>query len=175
MNRTALLFLGLLAMAHLAGGEVPLEQDPSPTRVEISLSADHHNAHIAWLPTRGRAFELRVVPTFDGWNDVDSWEVQLFSAVKTGRDGRNLLAPAGNWHGLQPFDVLPGDIEGAGVYPGRRVIERGEFTCTIEVLGGAARPSRVTPGARIFDSLTLAVEIDLKSTASNAKNKQEPP
>lgn len=169
MNPSLLVLVVSLAVAE-AAAEVPVQHGCSKTRVEISLDAERHNAHILWIP--GKPLELRVTPAFDAWNDVQSWEVGIFHFADKG--GRNLLAPTRNWHGLQPFHVLPDDVEGSGFGP-RRVIKRPEFRCTIEILEEVTKPSRVMAGMRVFESLKLAVEVELKppsSSTSGAKSKE---
>ena len=60
----------------------------------------------------GRAFVLQAVPG-DG-----AWELGVYRSGDTGR-GDNLLAPSGNWHGAQAFQVTP---YMASIYPNERVM-----------------------------------------------------
>jgi hypothetical protein len=134
-------------------------------KVQIDLDASGHNTHTVWLRAPGSPIshmELRVTPSFNEGNEVTDWDVELLSfSDRTGNPERNLLAPKGNWHGLQPFMVLPRDIDGHGYYPARREIRQEGFHCVITVLGGETKPSRVTPNLVVFESLRLEVELDV--------------
>lgn len=78
---------------------------------------------------------------------------------RTGKPGDNLLAE--KVHGLQPFVVIPADVEGHGYYPQQREIRRNGFHCAITVLDGETKASRLTPKLTVFESLRLEVKLDV--------------
>lgn len=136
-----------------------------PLKLTVELNAETHNSHSVRFPDPRSPFpemELRVTPWTNAANEVMAWNVELLRySARTGKPWPNLLAPSGNWHGLQPFGIVPADVEGKGAYPKRREIRRNGFRCVITVLGGKTKPSRVTPKLTVFESLRLEIELDV--------------
>ncbi len=160
--------VGLLCVSALSALSVSLPaaaESGWPLKLTVELNAETHNSHSVRFPDPRSPFpemELRVTPWTNAANEVITWDVELLKYfARTGKPGQNLLAPSGNWHGLQPFGIVTADVEGKGAYPQQREIRRNGFRCVITVLGGQTKPSRVTPNLTVFESLRLEIELDV--------------
>ncbi len=146
-----------------------------PLKATIELNAETHNSHSLWLRDPRSplsSVELRVTPDVNDANEVITWDVQLLKySPRTGKPGDNLLAE--KVHGLQPFVVIPADVEGHGYYPQRREIRRNGFHCVITVLGGETKASRVTPNLVVFESLRVEIELDVDQQKRGPTPKSE--
>jgi hypothetical protein len=81
-----------------------------PYSREITLLGDcGANAWVARIVTVGadRGIEVRLEPDFDIASGVVTWDLIL---RERGHGRRNLLEPAGQWHGAQPFSLAAGDF-----------------------------------------------------------------
>ena len=169
------LHLGLVALSALTAlslSSPTAAESGWPLKLTVELNAETHNSHSVRFPDPRSPFpemELRVTPWPNAANEVVTWDVELLKySARTGKPGENLLAPSGNWHGLQPFGIVPADVEGKGAYPQQRDIRRNGFHCVITVLGGQTKPSRVTPNLTVFESLRLEIELDVDQPKQSA-------
>jgi hypothetical protein len=147
-----------------------LSESGWPLKATIELNAETHNSHSLWFHDPRSplsSMELRVTPEVNDANEVLTWEVDLLRySPRTGKHGDNLLAE--KVKGLQPFVVIPADVEGHGYYPRQREIRRNGFRCVITVLGGETKASRVTPNLTVFESLRLEIELDVDHQEGSA-------
>jgi hypothetical protein len=118
------------------------------------------------LPGRGD-FEVRVDPEKLPSGDIIGWNVELYERIKPGVVAGNLLEPKGNWHGLQPFMVVPRDVQERRWRS--QVITVTGLRCSIEVLDGEIRPSAERDGEMFFVSLRLAIEITQQTQRPRTK------
>ena len=134
--------------------------------LNVELSYTRQSSMNAWLgvvstATKQHAYELRVGPELDTRGEIVAWDVSLYDAE---RRGRNMLAPRGQWHGLQAFTIAAGDLKlGA---------EKSAFgstrTIKVEEVGAAVRiqivDADVTSGddplLHRFESLRLRLSVE---------------
>lgn len=144
---------------HLALAQAASATPFKPVSFHIELDAVQHNAYVASIRNNNGmpVYELRLDPVFDVANDVTGWDVSVFDLQQDHlSDQRNLLAPRGNWHGLQPFMIRAG---GNDVFGRKRTVSGDGISCVIEVIEQKTLPSEVLPGARVFESARILLQL----------------
>jgi hypothetical protein len=153
-----------LAPPTLRAQAVPLMRIvPKQMQAEFSRRASTQ----AWTdylysPSNKKLYVLSLEPEIDVAKHVVGVDLVLRDAEKPKAD-ENLLSPAGNWHGLQPYDFDATDaIHGAEgtVFGANRSIKvtNRQLNVVIHILDIRTRP--LPDGTQELELLKLAVSVD---------------
>lgn len=137
----------------------PIAQGPR-YQVDVQVSArSGGNAWVGYVNDRRRRshveYEFLLEPEYDAGELLSGWNLLLF---RPEHRNENLLEPAGQWHGLQPFNFVARDLASG---PDTSVLGR---TRTI-----AARRAKATVTLRVEQAVvasgelsTLALHLELR-------------
>jgi hypothetical protein len=166
--KAATMLCGTLASASFASVRqeqgVPLTSiAPKQVQAEFSLKnstkpwADH-----LYSPSNKKLYDLSLEPEVSVAKHVIGVDLVLRNADNLKTD-ENLLRPAGNWHGLQPYNFVATDLmHGAdkSVFGLRRSIKvtTKKLTVVIQILDEKIRA--LPDGTQEIDDLKLAISVD---------------
>lgn len=129
-----------------------------PVSFEVELDAVRHNAHVESIRNDKNMplYELRLDPVFDGAGGIIGWDVGVFDLRPEAKPHRrNLLAPSGNWHGLQSFMIIATSRD---IFGQRWNAQGDGISCAIEVVDQKTSPSDALPGALLFESAKIRLQ-----------------
>ena len=166
--KAAVILYGMLASASFAAAPqekgIPVTSiAPRQMQAEFSRerSANPWTDHL-YSRSNKELYDLRPEPESNAAKHVIGVDLVLRSAVNPMTD-ENLLSPAGNWHGLQPYNFVATDLmHGAGksVFGARRSIKvpSKKLVLVIQILDAKIRT--LPDGTQELDDLKLAVSVD---------------
>jgi hypothetical protein len=166
--KAAIILFGTLASACFASApqkrEVPL---PSFAPKQMQAEFSRENSTKPWTdhlysPSNKKLYDLSLEPEVNGAKHVIGVDLVLRDTENPNTDG-NLLRPARNWHGLQPYNFVATDLmHGAekSVFGARRSIKvtSKRLNIVIQILDAKIRA--LPDGTHEFDDLKLAVSVE---------------
>ena len=166
--KAAIILYGTLGGASFASA--PPEQGVPPTSIapkQMRAEFSPENSTKPWTdhlysPSNKKLYDLSLEPEVSVAKHVIGVDLVLRNAENPKAD-ENLLRPAGNWHGLQPYNFVATDLmHGAdkSVFGARRSIKvtSKKLTVAIQILDEKIRA--LPDGTQEIDDLKLAVSVD---------------
>jgi len=117
------------------------------------------------------AYELFLEPQPEESGVVVGWDLVVF---RPAHREENLLEPAGNWHGIQPFSFLAGDLRAGperGVFGAQRTIRVRGTPATVQVRVVRAQVTTRGPSEELT---SLKLHLDVRLDGGTGRSSIEP-
>lgn len=105
---------------------------------------------------------LRLLPDRNADGSIALWSVELYEVMGAGVVKGNLLEPSTAWHGIQPFMIVPRDVDEPS-WRSRPAIRAGILECSIEILSGKTRERIGAGGERALESVNVRITLESRA------------
>jgi hypothetical protein len=166
--KAVIILYGTLASASFASA--PPEQRVPPTGIapkQMQAEFSPENSTKPWTdhlysPSNKKLYDLSLEPGVNVAKQVIGVDLVLRNSENPKTD-ENLLRPAGNWHGLQPYNFVATDLmhgTDKSAFGARRSIKvmSKKLTVVIQILDAKIRA--LPDGTHEIDDLKLAVSVE---------------